>query len=59
MLKENQKYTIKLEEMNNFGNCVCRIDKMVVFVNGAVLGDTAEIVIKRFPQITPLPRRQK
>ena len=47
MLKEGQKYTIKCEEMNNFGNAVCRIDGLVVFVNGAVSGETVEVEIKK------------
>lgn len=47
MLKEGQKYILKCEEMNNFGNSVCRIDGIVVFVNGAVSGDTVEARIKK------------
>ncbi len=47
MLKEKQKYTLICEEMNNFGNAVCRIDGMVVFVNGAVSGDTVEAEITK------------
>lgn len=47
MLKENQRFTIKCEEMNNFGNVVCRIDGLVVFVNGAVIGDTVEAEIQK------------
>ena len=47
MLKEGQKCTIKCEEMNNFGNVVCKIDGLVVFVNGAVSGDTVEAEIKK------------
>lgn len=47
MLKEGQKYTLKCEEMNNFGNVVCRVDGIVVFVNGAVSGDTVEAEIKK------------
>ena len=47
MLKENEKYTLVCEEMNNFGNGVCRIDGMIVFVSGAVIGDTVEAEIKK------------
>ncbi len=47
MLKEGQKCTIKCEEMNNFGNVVCRIDGIVVFINGAVSGDVVEVEIKK------------
>ena len=47
MLKEGQKITVKCEEMNNFGNSVCRIDGLVVFVNGAVSGDYVEAEVKK------------
>ncbi len=47
MLKENQKIIVKCEQMNNFGNAVCHIDGFVVFVNGAVIGDTVEAEIQR------------
>lgn len=47
MLKEKQKYTLNCEEMNNFGNAVCRVDGMVVFVNGAVSGDVVEAEITK------------
>ncbi|MBQ8738708.1 MAG: 23S rRNA (uracil(1939)-C(5))-methyltransferase RlmD [Clostridia bacterium] len=47
MLKENQRYTLKCEETNNFGNAVCRIDGMVVFVCGAVSGDIVEVEIQK------------
>jgi 23S rRNA (uracil1939-C5)-methyltransferase len=47
MLKENQKYILKCEETNNFGNAVCRIDGMVVFVCGAVSGDVVEAEIQK------------
>ena len=67
MLKEKQKYTLKCEEMNNFGNAVCRIDGMVVFVNGAVSGDIVEAEIQKITSsyalaavtriVTPSPHR--
>lgn len=47
MLKEGQKFTVKCEEMNNFGNSVCRIDGLVVFINGAVSGDFVEAEVKK------------
>lgn len=45
MLKKNDIYTLEIDSMSNKGYGVCRIDGMVVFVHGAVAGDTARIKI--------------
>ena len=47
MLKEKQRFVVKCEEMNNFGNAVCKIDGFVVFISGAVVGDTVEAEIQK------------
>ena len=45
MLAKNQKHTVKITDLNNLGFGVGRIDGRVVFVSGAVDGDTAEVQI--------------
>jgi len=44
-MNKNEIYTVDIQDMNNLGMGVCRIDGIVTFVNGAVLGDKAEIRI--------------
>ena len=45
MLAKNQKHTVKITDLNNLGFGVGRIDGRVVFVSGAVDGDTVEVQI--------------
>ncbi len=47
MLKQNEKYTVNIESINNMGNGVAHIDGIVVFVPLAIEGDTCDIVIDR------------
>ncbi len=43
MLKKNERYTVKITDLNNLGYGVCRVENVVTFVDGAVTGDEAEI----------------
>ena len=43
MLKKNERYTVKITDLNNLGYGVCRVDNIVTFVDGAVTGDEAKI----------------
>jgi 23S rRNA (uracil1939-C5)-methyltransferase len=45
MLAKNQKHTVKITDLNNLGFGVGRIEGRVVFVGGAVDGDTVEVQI--------------
>ncbi len=45
MLKKNEIFTVKVEDMNFLGFGVAKIDGFAVFINGAVCGDTAKIRI--------------
>ena len=45
MLNKNQSVTLEITEINNLGCGVGRMDGMVVFVKGAVSGDTVEAKI--------------
>jgi 23S rRNA (uracil1939-C5)-methyltransferase len=45
MLNKNQNVTLEITEINNLGCGVGRVDGMVVFVKGAVSGDTVEAKI--------------
>lgn len=47
MLEKGQKYTVVCDEMNNLGNAVCRIDGVVAFVGGALIGEKVEIAIDK------------
>ncbi len=47
MLSVGQKYTLWCDEMNNLGNAVCRIDGVVAFVSGAIIGDIVEAKIDK------------
>lgn len=51
MLNVGDVYSVTIEENNIFGNGICHIDNMVVFVNGAVNGDVCKIVVtKKYPK---------
>jgi 23S rRNA (uracil1939-C5)-methyltransferase len=44
-MKKNDLYVTEINDMNNLGSGVCRIDGKVVFVRGGVTGDKLEIGI--------------
>ena len=39
MLKKNTVYTVKVQDLNNLGFGVAKVEGMTVFVSGAVDGD--------------------
>lgn len=45
MLAKNQRHTVKITDLNNLGFGVGRIEGRVVFVAGAVDGDTVEVQV--------------
>ena len=45
MVKINDVYTVEIIDTNIFGNGICHIDGMVVFVCGALVGEKCEIKI--------------
>ena len=45
MLKAGERYTVSIDDINIFGNGVCRIDGMAVFVEGGIVGEKCEIEI--------------
>ena len=45
MIKKNETYILKIEDINNLGYGVGFIDGLVVFVAGAVPGDEVEVLI--------------
>ncbi len=44
-MQKNQKFEVEITDVNNLGYGVCKIDGMVVFVNGGVTGDKCTIKI--------------
>ena len=51
MLTVGERYTVTIEDTNIFGNGVCHIDDLVVFVKGAVTGEACKIEISKvFPK---------
>lgn len=59
MLSVGQRHILKCDEMNNLASSVCRIDGMVVFVRGAVTGDTVEAEIEKVNSSYALARTVK
>ena len=47
MVKQNEIYTVEIEENNVFGNGICHIDSFVVFVEGALKGEKCKIQITK------------
>lgn len=45
MVKTGERYSIKIEDVNIFGNGICHVDSFVVFVKNALLGEECEIEI--------------
>lgn len=45
MIKKNSLHTVKITDINNLGFGICRIEGIVIFVQGGVTGDEAEIKI--------------
>lgn len=45
MVKTGERYRVKIEDVNIFGNGICHIDSFVVFVKNALLGEECEIEI--------------
>ncbi len=58
-MNKNEIYTVEITDMNNLGMGVCRIDGIVTFVNGAVVGDTAEIKIIKCQKAYSIARTEK
>lgn len=47
LISLNELYTVTIEDVNIFGNGVCRIENTVVFVDKALIGEICEIEIVR------------
>lgn len=45
MVKTGERYRVKIEDVNIFGNGICHIDSFVVFVKNALLDEECEIEI--------------
>lgn len=45
MLEKNKIYRAEVVDVNNFGDGVCKLDGMVVFVKGGVTGDELDVKI--------------
>ncbi len=45
MVKIGERYSVKIEDVNIFGNGICHLDSFVVFVKNALMGETCEIEI--------------
>ena len=45
MVKIGEAYSVKIEDVNIFGNGICHIDSFVVFVKNALAGEECEIEI--------------
>ena len=45
MIKTGELYRVKIDDVNIFGNGICRIDDFVVFVKNALTGEECEIEI--------------
>ena len=45
MFKKDQVFSVKIDDMNNEGNGVCRVDGTVFFVIGGVTGDLCDVRI--------------
>ncbi len=50
MVKQNEIYTVEIEESNIFANGICHIDSFVVFVLGVLKGEKCKIQITKVYQ---------